>query len=404
LYEKYIKYANKSEGEAAAKKEPEAPEAVIMQDKIALNDALRDALLKGDEAAVKEALLKGADLSEAIKYEPVSYNFLAKHAPVHAMDQTAISQELEQDDSLASLFLILKKANSGGILTKAEKAEIASLAKLPAKETVEKEENFEEELEVAPKKPQKPQTGLKPKQQPPTQLHQKHIEPKQQPEIERSQSIQVPQKQQRRAEPAVLPIALSQPIAQPEVRAIWEGSDLKIEAFNPKTGEKLQTVNTRTPHAMQERIHEFEVVKQVIAKAKLITTPVGDQRMTLQLRPDHLGQVDMRITLSSNEMQIQARVESPVAQAALETHIGLLREGLEKQGITLDRLEVSVEQKDKQDAFSLAERQDREEQREHQRNKSRRAREQHLAVSISQKDPAGDTGRRLGYNSMEYLA
>ncbi|MDR2554440.1 MAG: flagellar hook-length control protein FliK [Fibromonadaceae bacterium] len=189
---------------------------------------------------------------------------------------------------------------------------------------------------------------------------------------------------------------------QPEVRAVWEGEGLKIELVNPRTGEKLQTTYETMPQKMQERINEFEVVRQVIAQAKFITTPTGEQKMTMQLRPEHLGQVDLRITLNHGEMQIHARVESVTAQSALETHIGLLREGLEKHGITLDRLEVSVEQRDRQDAYSLAERQDQREQK-HSNRRHHRGREQHLAVSTG-KDESSDTGRRLGYNTMEYLA
>jgi len=189
---------------------------------------------------------------------------------------------------------------------------------------------------------------------------------------------------------------------QPEVRAVWEGEGLKIELVNPKTGEKLQTTYETMPQKMQERINEFEVVRQVIAQAKFITTPTGEQKMTMQLRPEHLGQVDLRITLNHGEMQIHARVESVTAQSALETHIGLLREGLEKHGITLDRLEVSVEQRDRQDAYSLAERQEQREQK-HNNRRHHRGREQRLAVSVG-KNESSDTGRRLGYNTMEYLA
>jgi len=188
---------------------------------------------------------------------------------------------------------------------------------------------------------------------------------------------------------------------EPEVRAVWEGGDLKIETINPKTGEKLHSVPVANAHSMQERIHEFEVVRQVVSHAKFITTPTGEQRLTMQLKPEHLGQMNLRIILNNGEMQIHARVESVTAQTALESHIGLLREGLEKQGINLDRLEVSVEQKDKQDAFSLAEKQDQHERQgkgRHHRNK-----EMHLAVSIKP-DANSDTGRRLGYNTMEYLA
>jgi len=114
-----------------------------------------------------------------------------------------------------------------------------------------------------------------------------------------------------------------------------------------------------------------------------------------------LGQVDLRITLNNGEMQIHARVESPTAQNALESHIGLLRDSLEKQGINLERLEVSVEQRDR-NSYAFA--QEHENQQHGEKNKKRkRGRTSHLAVSIA-KDENADTGRRLGYNTMEYLA
>jgi len=197
-------------------------------------------------------------------------------------------------------------------------------------------------------------------------------------------------------------IEIKQAKAEVEVRAVWEAGDLKIETVNPKTGEKLQSVPVANSNRMQERIHEFEVVRQVVAQAKFITTPTGEQKLTMQLRPENLGQMNLRIVLNNGEMQIHARVESITAQAALESHIGLLREGLEKQGINLDRLEVSVEQRDRQDAFSLAEKHEQQEKhgkgKHHHRNK-----EMHLAVSVKN-DENSDTGRRLGYNTMEYLA
>ena len=189
--------------------------------------------------------------------------------------------------------------------------------------------------------------------------------------------------------------------AEPEIRAVWDGGDLKIETINPKTGEKQQSVFMANSSKMQERINEFEVIRQVVAQAKFITTPAGEQRLTIQLRPEHLGQMNLLVVLNNKEMQIHARVESATAQAALESHAALLREGLEKQGINLDRLEVSVEQKDRQDAYSLAERQ---EQREKRGNRKRhRGKEAQFAISIKN-DTNSDTGRRLGYNTMEYLA
>jgi flagellar hook-length control protein FliK len=188
---------------------------------------------------------------------------------------------------------------------------------------------------------------------------------------------------------------VSQAKSEPEVRAVFEGGELKIETINPKTGEKLQSIpTTGSMVRMQERINEFEVVRQVIAQAKFITTPTGEQKLSIQLHPEHLGQLNLRISLNNGEMQIHARVESPTAQAALENHIGLLREGLDKQGIHLERLEISIEQREQK------EKQRREDKNE-KRNKGRQG--MHLALAVAN-DSNSDTGRRLGYNTMEYLA
>jgi len=216
-------------------------------------------------------------------------------------------------------------------------------------------------------------------------------------EMQQASQIQRPQ-QTLQIEPQQM---RQTPQVQPEIRVVWDAGDLKVETVNPKTGEKLQTRHEAMPQKMQERINEFEVVRQVVSQAKFITTPTGEQKMTIQLRPEHLGQVDLRITLNHGEMQVHARVESATAQSALESHIGLLREGLEKQGINLERLEVSVEQRDKQDAFSLAERQEQHER--HSKGRHHRGKEMRLAVSVKN-DEKSDTGRRLGYNTMEYLA
>jgi flagellar hook-length control protein FliK len=190
--------------------------------------------------------------------------------------------------------------------------------------------------------------------------------------------------------------------AEPEVRAVWEGSELKIEIINPKTGEKLQSVPTNgNMLRMQERINEFEVVRQVITQAKFTTTPTGEQRMTMQLKPEHLGQLELRIILNHGEMQINARVENAAVQHALENQIGMLREGLEKQGIVLERLEISVEQRENRDAYALMH--EHENHKNGQDGKHRRKQHAHLTVSMANKENA-DTGRRLGYNTMEYLA
>ncbi len=189
-----------------------------------------------------------------------------------------------------------------------------------------------------------------------------------------------------------------------ETRVHWDGSKLHIDVVDSRTGTKLHSSAT-TPYAdMASRIQEFDVVRQVAEKVRFLTHD-GTQSMSMRLNPEELGSVDLRIVLKQGEMQIHARVESEVAQRALESNAGLLREGLEKQNIVLDRLEVSVERKSDGQNTGWAQ-EGSGKSSDEERRKSRRAdsssRDQVLAVSVPRGD--ADTGRRLGYNTMEYLA
>lgn len=189
-----------------------------------------------------------------------------------------------------------------------------------------------------------------------------------------------------------------------ETRVHWDGSKLHIDVVDSRTGTKLHSSAT-TPYAdMASRIQEFDVVRQVAEKVRFLAHD-GSQSMSMRLNPEELGSVDLRIVLKQGEMQIHARVESEVAQRALESNAGLLREGLEKQNIVLDRLEVSVERKSEGQSTGWAQ-EGSGKSSDEERRKSRRAgsssRDQVLAVSVQRGD--ADTGRRLGYNTMEYLA
>lgn len=189
-----------------------------------------------------------------------------------------------------------------------------------------------------------------------------------------------------------------------ETRVHWDGSKLQIDVVDSRTGTKLHSSAT-TPYAdMASRIQEFDVVRQVAEKVRFLAHD-GTQSMSMRLNPEELGSVDLRIVMKQGEMQIHARVESEVAQRALESNAGLLREGLEKQNIVLDRLEVSVERKSDGQSTGWAQ-EGSGKSSDEERRKSRRAgsssRDQVLAVSVQR--GAADTGRRLGYNTMEYLA
>lgn len=196
------------------------------------------------------------------------------------------------------------------------------------------------------------------------------------------------------AEDSAAPAKSEQPVLETVTR--FEGGELRLETVDVKTGAKVQSMPVVD---QQQRIQEFEVVRQVAEKVRYMANQ-GSQRMTLQLNPEQLGQVDLRIVLKDGEMQVHASVNSDTAQQALESHVGLLRESLEKQNIVLERLEVSV---DRQRADGSANNQ---QQQGGERN-SRSRRQGGGAegrLQVVTKRAGSETGRRLGYNTMEYLA
>jgi flagellar hook-length control protein FliK len=185
-----------------------------------------------------------------------------------------------------------------------------------------------------------------------------------------------------------------QPVLETVTR--FDGGELRLETVDVKTGAKVQSMPVVD---QQQRIQEFEVVRQVAEKVRYMANQ-GSQRMTLQLNPEQLGQIDLRIVLKDGEMQVHASVNSDTAQQALESHVGLLRESLEKQNIVLERLEVSV---DRQRADGSANNQQQQSGERNSRSR-RQGGGSEGRLQVVTKRAGSETGRRLGYNTMEYLA
>ena len=175
-----------------------------------------------------------------------------------------------------------------------------------------------------------------------------------------------------------------------------DGGELKLQTVDARTGSTLQS----TPVVdQQQRIQDLEVVRQVADKVRFLASQ-GTQQMSLHLSPEHLGSVHLKVSLQAGEMQIHAVVETEMAQRALESNISSLRESLEKQGISLDGLEVSVERQ-KNEASSFAD------SRQNGQGRSRGKRQSlggEGRLIQTHRLEGAETGRRLGYNTMEYLA
>jgi flagellar hook-length control protein FliK len=64
----------------------------------------------------------------------------------------------------------------------------------------------------------------------------------------------------------------------------------------------------------------------------------------LKLMPEHLGQVEVKLTMTNGQLTAAITTESAMAKEALESNLATLRSSLQSQGVTVERLVVSQQQ------------------------------------------------------------
>ncbi len=86
-----------------------------------------------------------------------------------------------------------------------------------------------------------------------------------------------------------------------------------------------------------ERLNEW-VLKQSSIGGNLKAETV------LKLMPEHLGQVEVKLTMTNGQLTASITTESLMAKEALESNLAALRSSLQNQGVTVERLVVSQQQ------------------------------------------------------------
>ena len=113
-------------------------------------------------------------------------------------------------------------------------------------------------------------------------------------------------------------------------------------AAQPSTGPApMQEVSTPTPaQAPQRPQPDYEIPRQIVEQARLLRT-LNDTQMVIRLRPEHLGELTLRVSVGSNGA-VQASFHSDNAQVrnVIENSLVQLRQELNNQGIKIDRVGV----------------------------------------------------------------
>ncbi len=162
-----------------------------------------------------------------------------------------------------------------------------------------------------------------------------------------------------------------------------DGEKITIE----KTKETTQGRGTQNTH----------VVRQVVKNVTLMVD-AGKTAMSMQLKPEHLGRVSLDLQMEDSKMKLSLKVETEGAKQIVEGSISQLKETLNSQGITIEDIDIEVR---KEGEFANL----KEQQEEQQKNfKGHKRLKENVTLDVETEQEGAETGRRLGYNTMEYVA
>lgn len=87
--------------------------------------------------------------------------------------------------------------------------------------------------------------------------------------------------------------------------------------------------------------HFAKDMSTFVVKQLAFTTHEGVSHAKITLYPEHLGQVDVRLTMQHGQLVAQFITEHAAAKDMIDQQLSMLRSALQSQGIQVDKLEVS---------------------------------------------------------------
>lgn len=184
---------------------------------------------------------------------------------------------------------------------------------------------------------------------------------------EAMERIELPEEQQRRNElpplaqkPSVqVPaIALTDAAAAPGSMETAPAITVPLEA--PKNAQAPARPEPAAPAPIVRMASMAEDLGAVLGSSVKLSGTGETAQLKVSIFPEHLGQLDIRLSTVDGKVAAQIVASSPMAKEALELQVYQLRNALVQQGIQIDRIEISTQQ---QAGQSLSQQQGQQEQR-----------------------------------------
>ncbi|MCQ2979463.1 MAG: flagellar hook-length control protein FliK, partial [Clostridia bacterium] len=122
---------------------------------------------------------------------------------------------------------------------------------------------------------------------------------------------------------------------------IQNGSENKVEVSDDL--KDVIEYNSASDSVTDRYIETIEVAKQMV-KGIEVKLSENVQEMHVKLDPENLGKVNLKIVAENGLVTAKFEAESQKVKEIIESNLSLLKESLEKRGIQISNLEVSVGQ------------------------------------------------------------
>ena len=139
---------------------------------------------------------------------------------------------------------------------------------------------------------------------------------------------------------AAAPTGTAGETAEPEAVQAPQAGHEAAGALTSFRQEVQNAARSTEAPALQQPQDDFEVPRQIVEQARLIRSG-GDTEMVIHLKPEHLGDLTLKVSVSSTGA-VTASFHSDNAQvrAIIENSLVQLRHDLNSQGIKVDDVEV----------------------------------------------------------------
>jgi flagellar hook-length control protein FliK len=141
---------------------------------------------------------------------------------------------------------------------------------------------------------------------------------------------------------------------------------------------------------------DHPVVQQVVRHVKLMGLR-GQTQAVMQLHPNNLGAVEVRMSVKDGRVELELNVQNERVRGLIESTLPNLKDHLQFQNLELTNVSVNIQSENRQLSRETNERR----ARQNGRMGKDAGNEIDLKVAVER---AGDTGRRIGTNTLELLA